>query len=82
MNSMKRTIGRVAAVGAVALLLAGSAAGTAEAMTREAYIYSRCLEAGGQPFTIYDVGLFHQAEVVCDYGGGSFDSVFTRDLEP
>jgi hypothetical protein len=82
MNSMKRTIGRVAAVGAVALLLTGAVAATAEARTYEAQFYSQCLSVGGQPFTIYGDGLFGYAEVVCDLGHGSFDSTYTRDLEP
>jgi hypothetical protein len=58
MNGMMRTIGRLAAVGAVALLLAGSTAPTAEArVPMKAYwLMEDCEAAGGESyyFSFYD----------------------------
>ena len=68
-----RRVGRLAAVGAVALLLAGAAAGTAEARIPQwASEYgSSCDRDGGQPWLFEFGGFF--VGVACDYGNGDVD---------
>ena len=64
-----RRIGRIAAVGAVALILAGTAAAPAEARTRRQAVYlansaiGACFELGGDPWV--------------DEGGGGFSFICT-----
>jgi hypothetical protein len=70
-----RRLGRIAAVGAVALVLAGAMASPAEARTREEKYWNNCFESGGQPFTI-EGGAYQPDEYVCDYGDGDFESEY------
>jgi hypothetical protein len=62
MNGMMRTIGRLAAVGAAALLLTGSAVAAVEARpkippggTRAGSLYTLCVSVGGDPF-YFEIG--------------------------
>lgn len=70
-----RRIGRIAAVGAVALVLAGTAAAPSAAMTRSEMArtvhghHHMCYELGGQSF-VYDFG--GVVSMGCLYGDGSY----------
>jgi hypothetical protein len=86
MNGMKRTIGRVAAVGAVALLLTGAATATTEARPRsEAMAYAAsngavCADIGGT--TLYYES-FSSIGVLCiTPAGPSFNSTPYDPFEP
>ena len=68
-----RRVGRLAAVGAVALLLAGAAAGSAEARippwASNAGQY--CAQNGGDPWLFEFAGFL--LGVGCDYGDGDWE---------
>jgi hypothetical protein len=79
MNGMMRTIGRIAAVGAVALLLVGTTAGPvgamrrseAQAIKRANAFVNRCLAAGGDPAAEHGMtGNGGVWSVICDYPNG------------
>jgi hypothetical protein len=74
MTNITRTIGRLAAVGAVALTLMGTAAAPAGAKMDEDDWNDSCFAHGGQPFTIYDESGSGWDEYACDWGKGDIDS--------